>query len=75
MSALKITDKVLEELDEQLSFSTNPIFEKPDIECVLFAFRTHTDPMEWVRCRRDLFDNPDIVKFTESVLNGIQETA
>ena len=74
LSKFKITDEIIEELEEQLTWYIDPIFEKSDIECVVFAFRSRReDGLVWLRYRARLFDNPDIVTFTESVLNGIKE--
>ena len=73
MSALSLTDAQIEEIEEMLSFSSNPIYEKGDIECVIFALRAQDAPLQWLRYRARLFDNPDIVTKTESVLDALKK--
>jgi len=73
LSALKFTDKLVEKVEDILTWYTHPIFEKSDIECVVFALRAQHNPIAWLKYRAVLFQNPDIVTFTQSVLNGIKE--
>ena len=72
MSALKLTDSEIELIEEKLSFNCNPIFENSDVECVIYALRAQDNPLSWLRYRARLFDNPDIVTYTESAIDVIK---
>jgi hypothetical protein len=69
-----LTESELSEIDDKLSFHKDPVFEKSDIECVLFAFRTYgPDALDWLQTRRSLFISKELIPYLLKLIRAVKE--